>query len=79
MNGSNEKKKKFKLFDVNRDGKGVYEVESRKPTLGFFFKLFFRKFSQLLKLNLMMLFIVLPILIFIGIYFLGNKTPTATV
>ena len=78
MNNSNDKKKKFKLFDVNRDGKGVYEVESRKPTLGFFFKLFFRKFSQLLKLNLLMLFMVLPVLVFIGIYFLGNKTPTAT-
>ena len=71
-------KKKFKLFDMNRDGKGVYEEESRKPTLGFFFKLYFRKFSQLLQLNLMMLFMVLPIIAIVFIYFLGEKTPTAT-
>ena len=34
-----KKDKKFKLFDMNRDGKGVYEQESRKPTLKFFFHL----------------------------------------
>ena len=71
-------KKKFKLFDMNRDGKGVYEEESRKPTLGFFFKLYFRKFTQLLQLNLLMLFMILPIITIVGIYFLGDKTPTAT-
>ena len=71
-------KKKFKLFDMNRDGKGVYEEESRKPTLGFFFKLYFRKFTQLLQLNLLMLFMIAPIIAIVGIYFLGEKTPTAT-
>lgn len=71
-------KKKFKLFDMNRDGKGVYEEESRKPTLGFFFKLYFRKFTQLLQLNLMMLFMVIPLIAIIFIYFLGDKTPTMT-
>ena len=63
---------------MNRDGKGVYEQEDRKPTLAFFFKLFFRKFSQLLQLNLLMLFMVIPILVVITVYFLGDKTPTAT-
>jgi len=63
---------------MNRDGKGVYDKESRKPTLLFFFKLVARKFPQLLQLNLMMLFLVLPILVVIGIYFLGTKTPTVT-
>ncbi len=63
---------------MNRDGKGVYEEESRKPTLGFFFKLFFRKFSQLLQLNLLMLFMVIPLLVFVFVYFLGDKTPTVT-
>ena len=74
----NNQKKKFKLFDMNRDGKGVYEEESRKPTLGFFFKLYFRKFTQLLQLNLMMLFIIAPIITIVFIYLLGEKTPTAT-
>ncbi len=73
-----QQKKKFKLFDMNRDGKGVFEVENRKPTFGFFFKLFFRKFSQLLRLNLMMLFMVLPLIAIVFVYFLGDKTPTAT-
>lgn len=63
---------------MNRDGKGVYEEESRKPTLGFFFKLLFRKFSKLLRLNLLMLFQIIPIMIFVFVYFAGFKTPTAT-
>ena len=78
MKSTENNKKKFKLFDMNRDGKGVYEQEDRKPTLAFFFKLFFRKFSQLLQLNLLMLFMVIPILVVITVYFLGDKTPTAT-
>ena len=72
------KKKRFRLFDMNRDGKGVYEDEDRTPTLKFFFKLFWRKFSKILQLNLLMIFQVLP-LIAIGLFFfLGNKTPTVT-
>ena len=79
MKNSEEKnKKKFKLFDMNRDGKGVYEKESRKPTLFFFFKLTVRKFPQLLQLNLLMLFLVIPIIVILGVYFLGSKTPTVT-
>lgn len=62
---------------MNRDGKGVYDVESRKPTLRFFFVLTKRKFPQLLQLNLMMLFQVIPIAVILGLYFLGNKTPIA--
>lgn len=71
-------KKKFKLFDMNRDGKGVYDTENRKPTLGFFFKLFFRKFSQLLQLNLLMLPMVIPVVAILFMFFLGNKTYVAT-
>ncbi|MBP3314849.1 MAG: hypothetical protein J6M03_03400 [Clostridia bacterium] len=71
------KKKGFKLFDMNRDGKGAVE-ENTKPTLAFFFKSLVRKFPQLLRLNLLMLFQILP-LIFIAIVFLaGDKTPSAT-
>ena len=73
-----ENKKKFKLFDPYRDGKGVYEVESRKPTLKFFFVLLWRKLSQLFQLNLLMLVKIVPILVIAGIYFLGTKTPMIT-
>ena len=78
MKNTEQTKKKFKLFDMNRDGKGVYEQETRKPTLGFFFKLLFRKFTQLLQLNLLMLFMVRPILVVVFVYFLGDKSPTVT-
>lgn len=78
MKNTEQPKKKFKLFDMNRDGKGVYEQETRKPTLGFFFKLLFRKFTQLLQLNLLMLFMVIPILVVVFVYFLGDKSPTVT-
>jgi uncharacterized membrane protein YesL len=71
------KKKGFKLFDMNRDGKGAVE-ENTKPNLAYFFKSLWRKFPQLLRLNLLMLFQILP-LIFIAIVFLaGDKTPSAT-
>lgn len=74
-NRNQENKKKFKLFDPYRDGKGVYEVESRKPTLKFFFILLWRKLSQLFQLNLFMLLKIIPILVIAGIYLLGTKTP----
>ena len=72
-----DNKKKFKLFDLNRDGKGAVE-ESRKPTLGFFFKLFWRKLPNLLQLNLLMIFQALPILAVVAVYLMGEKSPSAT-
>ena len=77
-NRTQKKEKKFKLFDMNRDGKGVYEQESRKPTLKFFFVLTKRKFSQLIQLNLMMLVKFIPLLVILGLYFMGNKTPAVS-
>lgn len=77
-NSSETKKKRFKLFDMNRDGKGVYEYEDRKPTLKFFFKLFGRKFTKILQINLLMLFQIIPVLIIVFAFFSGNKTPSAT-
>lgn len=74
MRKKGQKTKKFKLFDLNRDGKGVYEAESRKPNLKFFFILLWRKLVQLLQLNLMMLFQVLPILGIVLINIFGAKT-----
>ena len=72
------KKKKFKLFDMNRDGKGVYVHEDRKPTLAFFFKLYFRKFTQLLQLNVIMLLMVVPLVVVLFMFLLGEKSPSST-
>lgn len=73
-----KKKKKFKLFDMNRDGKGVDKGESKNPTFAYFFKSLFRKFPQLLRLNVLMLFQILPIVVIAVVYFTGDKSPTAT-
>ena len=74
-----EKNKKFKLFDLNRDGKGVEVAEDRTPNLKFFFKLFKRKFNQLLQLNLLMLFQIIPLLvIFFAVDVYGPKTAMTT-
>lgn len=72
-----EKKKKFQLFNFNRDGKGVDPGEDTTPNLGYFFKLVGRKFSNLLTLNLMILIpMVLPIGLAIYIFFNGPQMPT---
>ncbi len=73
----NQKKRKFKLFDLNRDGKGA-KPESRKPTLGFFFKSFFRKFPNLVRLNILMIFQILPFLVFGYVIVMGSKSPSST-
>jgi uncharacterized membrane protein YesL len=70
-------KKRFKLFDMNRDGKGVVE-ENTKPTLAFFFKSLLRKFPQLLRLNILMLFQILPLIFIVIVFLAGDKTPSAT-
>ena len=74
LKNKNQKKKIFKFFDLNRDGKGVYEEENRKPNLKFFFILLWRKFTQLLQLNLLMLLQVFPILGIVLINIFGAKT-----
>ena len=71
------KKKKFKLFDLNKDGKGAVE-ENRKPTFGFFFKLLWRKLPNLLQLNLLMIFQIVPLIVVIAVYLMGEKSPSAT-
>ena len=74
MKNKNTNRKPFKLFDLNRDGKGVYEQENRKPNLKFFFVLLWRKFTQLLQLNVIMLLQVLPILGIVLINIFGART-----
>ena len=69
-------KKKFKLFDPMRDGKGVEKGEDTTPTLGRFFKLWKRKFWKLISLNFLMVVQIIPLLLIIWLYFAGPKTPT---
>ncbi|MBR6727394.1 MAG: hypothetical protein IKM08_04315 [Clostridia bacterium] len=52
------------------------KAEDTTPTLRFFFKLLKRKFGKLLSLNLMMAFMVVPLLIAALIPFMGDKVPT---
>jgi len=69
-----ETKKRFKLFDMNRDGKGIDPGEDTTPNLKFFFKQFGRKFSKIISLNILMIFQVLPILISLYLYFVVTPT-----
>ena len=73
-----KKKKKFKLFDMNRDGKGVDPNEDKTPTLLYFFKLLKRNFSKLLSLNLMMLVTYIPIIVIVIMYLTADRTPSQT-
>ena len=63
---------------MNRDGKGVEKHEDIKPTFFNFFKIFFRRFGQLLRLNILMIVQVIPLIVIVCAYFLGPKSPTAT-
>ncbi|MBQ9161998.1 MAG: DUF624 domain-containing protein [Clostridia bacterium] len=71
-----EKKKKFKLFDMNRDGRGVEPGEDTRPTLKFFFKQLGRKFWKLFSLNLMMLVQIIPLLLIFYVHLTGPTSPT---
>ena len=61
---------------MNKDGKGVEKNEDTRPTFLNFFKNFFRKFPQLLRLNLLMIFQIIPLIVIACLYFLGPKSPT---
>lgn len=71
-----QKKIKLPLLDWNRNGRGADENEDTTPTLKFFFKLFGRKFTDLLTLNLMMLFQIVPLLVLIYAYWGRTTSPT---
>ena len=79
MNKKNNGTKKIRLLSVyNRDGKGVEKGEDTTPNLKYFFKLFWRKFTKLLSVTLIMDIQVLPILISLFLYFFASPTtPTA--
>ena len=68
-------KKKFKLFDLNKDGKGVVKGEDTTPNLKFFFKQFGRKFSKIISINILMIFQIIPLLLCAYLYiFVMPKT-----
>lgn len=69
---------KFKLFDMNRDGRGVIKGEDTTPNMGFFFKSLWRKFPKLISINLLMILQHLPLLGAILTFFWVDKTPTFT-
>ena len=68
------KKKKFKLFDMNRDGKGVDPGEDTTPNLAFFFKQLWRKLSKIITLNMLMIFQVIPLIACLYLYFIATPT-----
>lgn len=57
--------------------KEITEEEDRTPTLKFFFKLLWRKGRNLVTLNFMMLFMIIPIVAAVLIYILSPNTPSA--
>ena len=69
-------KKKFKLLDPMRDGKGVEKGEDTTPNLKRFFKLWGRKFWKLISLNFFMLVQIIPLLGCLFLYLGGPKVPT---
>lgn len=69
-------KKRFKLLDPMRDGKGVEKGEDTTPTLGRFFKLWGRKFWKLITLNMLMVVQVIPLLLILLLYLGGPKVST---
>ena len=68
------KKPKFKLFDMNRDGKGVEPGEDTTPNLKFFFKQLWRKLSKIVSLNMLAIFQILPLVIIAYLYFAASPT-----
>ena len=77
-----EDNKKFKLFS-KKEKKDItpeeVEAERNGPKgIKLFFKLLKRNFGSLISLNLMMLFMVLPLLAAFYVYLQGDTTPSVT-
>lgn len=73
------KDRKFKLFDMNRDGPGVSKDEKPfVPNLISMPKFYFRNFSRILSLNFLMLPILIIPLIFVYMFLVAPTTPSET-
>jgi uncharacterized membrane protein YesL len=70
-------KKRFGIFGSKKEKKDA-TPENRAPTLRFFFKTFVRKFPQLLRLNVLMIFQMLPLIAIAIVFLAGDKTPAST-
>lgn len=67
-------KKKFRLFDMNRDGKGVDPGEDTTPNLKFFFKQLWRKLSKIITLNMLAIVQIIPLIACLYLYFIATPT-----
>ena len=72
----NTDKKKLRLLNPMRDGKGVEKGEDTTPNLRYFFKLWGRKFWKLISLNFLMLVQILPLAGCLFLYLGGPKVST---
>ncbi|MCQ2426907.1 MAG: hypothetical protein MJ137_00710 [Clostridia bacterium] len=71
--------KKLKLFDMNRDGKGVSKDEKPlKPTLWNLPKFYFRHFTKVLNLNFVMLPIWIIPFVLVYLYTVADSIGTQT-
>lgn len=70
-------KKRFNLFNLNREKKDIDPGEDRTPNLKFFFKQLWRKFSKIITLTMIMNFQVLPLLACLYLYFIATPTTPA--
>ncbi len=67
---------KKKIWSFSRKEKADAVAESSLPTLGYFFKLLWRKLGRLVTLNLMMVMRFMPLVIILLIYLFGRQTVT---
>lgn len=77
-----KKKRRFRLFDSQREGKGVSKEEANlPPNLKKFFILYKRDFSRLLSVNILMVLgnfpLIFPILAFSGIFSVSFVSPAS--
>ncbi len=73
---NNPKKRRLKLLDPMRDGKGVEKGEDTTPTLKRFFKLWGRKFWRLVEVTLLIDIQFLPLITCVFLYLAGPKVST---
>lgn len=69
---------KFKLFNLNKDGKGVEKNEDTTPNIGYYFKSLWRKLTKLLSINLLAILQFVPLAVAFFAYFWAETTPTLT-
>ncbi len=77
-----QKKKRFKLFDSQREGKGVTKEQANlPPSLKKFFILYKRDFTRLLTVNILMVFGNFPVFFLLlalsGIFSVDYSTPAS--